>query len=1058
MIRLLLPFVLPLCVIVRAAGDEGPQQAAATIYSLSSLQGGLVVHVGSTDGELTAALGQSDRYVVQGLARSSNGVKQARSFVKSQGCYGRVSVTLWTGPLLPYSDNLVNLLVVEPAQLVADTELMRVLSPGGTLVMHHHDGTWEVRRKPWSDAIDQWTHYLHGPDNNAVARDTQAGSPHHMQWVAGPRWARGHEVLATISAVVTARGRLFYIADEGPTASVDLPSNWILTARDAFSGVRLWQSKIESWESQHRPFRTGPTDLPRRLVAVGDQVFVTLGYQAPVSALDAATGTVLREYVGTEGTEEILVQGEKLFLVVGDLEAQRLADQAVRRGQAPAPVGRRVMAVDAVDGKILWERDDESVRDLFGQTLALNDKYLFFQNTRAVVCLDRNTGSTQWSCSRPAALKRPAWSVPTLVVHGDIVFSADRNKPDAENDPGKALETVELNISFKGGQSPAGELIALDAETGVKLWSCPCREGYNSPVDVLIADGLLWTGEIVKAGDPGITEARDPRTGEVKRTRPRDQKFFSPGMSHHRCYRNRATSKFLVMGRSGVELIRLEDGHAEPNHWIRGACQYGVLPANGMIYVPPHTCACYLKTKLNGLNALAPPAANEPAPQERLVARTDKLVRSQQAAPKKTHSEDWPMYRHDASRSGGSSTEIGEPLTLAWQTDLSSRLTGPVVAGGNVFVAQPEQHAVVALDATSGKTQWSFTTGGRIDSPPTWYQGLLLFGSGDGHVYCLRATDGQQLWKFRTGPYDRRVVIEDRVESAWPVSGSVLIHDGLAYFVAGRSIYLDGGLHLFALDPFTADVVQHRALSGRDPETREQPRSAVKGFDMEGGLPDLLSADGDSIYMRQLRFDAKLQLQPEGGVHLFSPTGFLDQSWWHRSYWLFGSDFAAGWGGWHRAGNRVPAGRLLVFNDQTIFGFGRNRYPGGNAGQWKTGEYYRLFAARKDPKEVQVPDRKGNLKTTTAVHFNWETRVDLEAHALVLAGKRLVIAGPVGRSHQELDAFRGALGSQLQLLDIEHGTLLQSEPIPHLPVKDGLVAAHGRVYFTDAQGTVWCYE
>lgn len=30
------------------------------------------------------------------------------------------------------------------------------------------------------------------------------------------------------------------------------------------------------------------------------------------------------------------------------------------------------------------------------------------------------------------------------------------------------------------------------------------------------------------------------------------------------------------------------------------------MPANGLLYNPPHPCACYLETKLYGFNALAP--------------------------------------------------------------------------------------------------------------------------------------------------------------------------------------------------------------------------------------------------------------------------------------------------------------------------------------------------------------------------------------------------------------------------------------------------------------------
>ena len=42
-----------------------------------------------------------------------------------------------------------------------------------------------------------------------------------------------------------------------------------------------------------------------------------------------------------------------------------------------------------------------------------------------------------------------------------------------------------------------------------------------------------------------------------------------------------------------------------------------------------------------------------------------------------------------------------------------------------------------------------------------------------------------------------------RVESAWPVHGSVFVREGSVCFVAGRSSFLDGGMRLFSLGPAT---------------------------------------------------------------------------------------------------------------------------------------------------------------------------------------------------------------------------------------------------------------
>jgi outer membrane protein assembly factor BamB len=1044
-----------------AHANEVP--SAQSILEATDIKGGLIVHLGCGDGKLTAELRASDAFVVHGLDRDAKNIAQARQHIRSLDLYGPVAVDTLDGDVLPYTDNLVNLLVANDAGIVAKEEIMRVLAPNGVAYLKDGD-SWTKIVKPRPANIDEWNHFLHSPDNNAVCKDSVVGPPHHLQWVGGPKWARGHEVLATISMVVTAGGRIFYIADEGPTASVDLPSQWVLVARDAFNGVLLWKRPIPKWESRYRPFRSGPTHLPRRLVAVGDDVFVTLGLEEPVVRLNAATGNVQMTYAATAGTEEIVFLDQTLYLVAGDLAQQRAADQAVRRGQKMPPVHKTIMAVDAKTGQQHWKKMDTETADQFAQTMALKDGRLYFQNTRAVICLDSATGEQIWRQRRPAALRRPAWSVPTLVAYGDVVLSADRLAAGKIGDDSKP-QRIDWTVSFAGGNAPPGEIIALDAKTGERRWSSKCQEGYNAPVDVLLTDGLLWTGNLVKANDPGITKALDPISGEVKRTRPRDQQFFLPGMPHHRCYRNRATDNFVLLGRSGIELVDVKSGKAFANHWVRGTCQFGVLPSNGMIYAPPHTCACYVKTKLNGFNALAPKrAATRKRPKKLQVERGPAFASAVTAEgdADKSNSEDWPTYRHDETRSGVASTTLPANLKHAWQTEIGGQLTSVVVADGKLYVARSDAHSVHALDAATGNPNWEFTTGARIDSPPTVAGSHVYVGCTDGSMYCLRAADGQLAWRFRAGDEDRLLMIDGALESAWPIHGSALVQKDLVYFAAGRSSFLDGGIQLYALDRFTGEVVHTSQVSGRDPKTGEQPKSAIKGFDMPSGLPDVLSSGGANVYMRDLMFDDQFKQQPSAQRHLFSPTGFLDDSWWHRSYWLFGDSFSSGWGGWHRVGNQVPSGRLMVFDDKTIYGFGRNFIPGGNAGQWRKGEYYRLFAAAKEPmpraKKPPQPN-KGRRKRApvSRVDYKWSNRVEPEVRAMVLAGDVLFVAGPHGETHKNQAAFEGNKGISLQAYSTSDGAKLADYELKSLPVFDGLIAARGQLYLATKDGRILCF-
>ena len=91
------------------------------------------------------------------------------------------------GEHLPYIDNLVNLIVVDPSIEVPDAELLRVLAPYGV-------ATAKGKRmvKPYPKEMDEWPQYLHGADNNCVAKDTVVGPPRHVQWISGPAWTRSH--------------------------------------------------------------------------------------------------------------------------------------------------------------------------------------------------------------------------------------------------------------------------------------------------------------------------------------------------------------------------------------------------------------------------------------------------------------------------------------------------------------------------------------------------------------------------------------------------------------------------------------------------------------------------------------------------------------------------------------------------------------------------------------------------------------------------------------------------------------------------------------------------
>ena len=59
----------------------------------------------------------------------------------------------------------------------------------------------------------------------------------------------------------------------------------------------------------------------------------------------------------------------------------------------------------------------------------------------------------------------------------------------------------------------------------------------------------------------------------------------------------------------------------------------------------------------------------------------------------------------------------------------------------------------------------------------------------------------------------------EQLESAWPVHGSVLVHDDVLYCTAGRSMFLDGGLRFLRLEPATGKLLGEVVMDDRDPES-----------------------------------------------------------------------------------------------------------------------------------------------------------------------------------------------------------------------------------------------
>jgi outer membrane protein assembly factor BamB len=1016
-----------------AWGQPG-RPAAEQVLAGTGFHGGLVVQVGLQDPSMAISLATAPNVLVHGLVQDRALLGEARNTIREEGVYGQVSVMSWTGPHLPYADGMVNLLLVLDEKVTLDPkEVDRVLAPLG-LARIQRNGILTSTRKACPEDVDEWSHARYDATGNAVSKDKRVGPPRFMQWEAWPRWNHGTKT----SVLVSAGGRIFYILDDAHFASN--ARTWSLIARDAYNGIQLWRHELPGWGGAKGGKKIGPAQVNRRLVAIGDRVYAMLGDGVPLSVLDAATGEVIRVLEETAKAEEFLVAGGVLVALVNVGTA---AD--VRRGGTQS---MRLVAVNPKNGDVLWRHTADMIMPL---SVVSDGTQVVYHDGKAIKSLELVSGSPRWTspptgqtieyrkssnCDRPGATKStivlaPQFA-PTMVMYKKVV-------------------------AFAGGC----QINVVSADDGRELWRGDyAPSNYSVPVEIFGFKDSLWGPDtemnMWRPLSNGLDyNAYDPLTGEQKKSVKGNYGFK---FQHHRCHQMKVVDNTVIAGKAGIEFLNTETGDTAAHHWTRGSCYYGVMPANGHLYVPPHNCACYIRAKLSGFMAMnaAPPARRAVIPEARRLGRGPAYGQTagKALAPRP---DDWPTYRHDAGRSGRTATAVGSDLLLGWEADVGSKLTSLVVADNRVYVASTDAHSVHALDALTGESLWNYSLDGRIDSPPTIYQGLVLCGSRDGSVYALRATDGALVWRFRAASEERLIVSRGQLESIWPMSGSVLVVNDTVYIAAGKTSYLDGGIRLYGLEPHTGKKAFDTVLM----TLNEDGSETIDEQSVDGYLNDILSSDGERIYMRHQALDLAGKPKPGRVTHMHGPDGYLSSETTTRLLWTYAPMYTSPHQGafydLRLSRSLFPSGRILVEGEDVIYGFGQNHYkkmrvdPGGT---------FALFSAAKEndvPLELSAKEyRTLALSGKKSVRFNWWKKLPIHVWAMVKTKDILFVAGVRGNATVSQAALKGKSDGMLLAISPEDGSVLAEMSLPSMPVWDGMAAAGGNLYLALTNGQALC--
>ena len=676
---------------------------------------------------------------------------------------------------LPYATNTVDIVVS-----YGDTpmeEIRRVLRPRG-LALIADEENWIEHREPALEGADEWSHWEKSPANNPVSDDQLIKAPYLTQFMATPYYI-GMPAITTVAG-----GRTFlamgHIAHH--------PREWEmlnrLIARNGYNGQVLWERDLGDEYLVHRS----------AFVASEDTFFMIDGDH--VLKLDARTGE-------EQGTIEVPgIEGDWKWIAFVDGVLYALAGQPepgveiVKGDRAmggwswadlskgyygkriPHGFGDQIAAYDVAEKKVIWKHNEESLIDARGLAIQ-GDQFFLYCPDKHLRSLNRKTGEVNWTNDREPDLglieepgkgltSTPGWRTQTIVVA----------TPDALVVQGQTRMNV-LGISTKDGSM---------------LWQ---KSKFTNNPNAIFVDGQVILG----VGEKGSHVAIDPITGTVGN----DFKFYKRA-----CTRLTACPDSFFTRGEGMQRIDRATGQVTVDGAVRPACNDGVIPANGLLYLGPWACDCNLSLIGNVARCSAGDFRfDHPVEASQQLLRVDH-AKFEAAA---VHKADWPTYRGDNSRSASTPAEIGTKASQTWISEPQHGFTPTEAtsAYGMIYYGGSDGKAR-AVDAKTGEERWQFATGGVIKYPPTVAISRAWFGSGDGHVYCVEAGSGELLWRFRASPIERHIMVYGALSSTWPVNTGVLVENGVAYFAAG--IVDHDGTYVYALDASTGQVKWSNTTSG----------------------------------------------------------------------------------------------------------------------------------------------------------------------------------------------------------------------------------------------------
>lgn len=530
------------------------------------------------------------------------------------------------------------------------------------------------------------------------------------------------------------------------------------------------QPAVKATEEINQPVEPAPEDSQPAIELIPGESSPSPGqlkWQITVDGQVASNPTIAAGvvYFGTNTGRIYAVDqqsGQHLWAteIGGAIQAE--FDLAVAGGMVyPASVDKHIYAVDSRTGQVVWQFDAANLHN--SATAGAGAVYVGSTNLYAV---DPQSGRQLWQFDTDGLVKPPP------VVAGGMVYV----------------------------ENTKGYLYAIEAQSGQQLWQFNAEDGVRWGELSEVVDGVIY------AGTDSYLFAVDTKTGQAKWRFDAARQPVAAAANGMVYVGSSSGQVYALASESGQELWQFKtgaqvvvapaiadgvvyvssddhqlyalDGQTGQVLWQFAAADVMERPvvADGVVYVGDFAGHLYaIWAGAAKVGAIEQPATDHSSgamfrgnPQHTGVFEAQGPAQGELQWKFETEGDilSTPIIEDNVVYFGSNdhhlyalNSQTGQEL---WRFDMGGWvMTPPAITDGVVYAGSGcagdlicidganQKNQLLALDSQTGQEIWHFSVEMGVWSSPVIVDGVVYFGSYDGHLYAVNSQTGQEIWRFK---------------------------------------------------------------------------------------------------------------------------------------------------------------------------------------------------------------------------------------------------------------------------------------------------------------------